>query len=89
MKSWRGQPNNWTWKSSRTEKGRLWLGLGGAFYVMAALAFFSPFNSPATGRWAWLHNVFNKLGPNGDIILYAVAGTSCLIAGLQYLRSPK
>ena len=90
MKLWRGQPDNWTWTPSRVDKGRLWLGFAGVFYVLGILALTSPSSSPATGRWAWLHNLSAKVfGPSGDIFLYAILGTICLVASLHNFRAPK
>lgn len=90
MKLWRGQPDNWGWTPSRTDMGRLWLGFAGLFYVLGVIALASPSNSPSTGRWSWLHNLSAKaFGPSGDIILYAILGTACLVAGLNYFRTPK
>ncbi len=90
MKLWRGQPDNWTWTPSRIDKGRLWLGFAGLFYLLGALALASPSKEPATGRWAWLHHISaTAFGPSGDIILYAILGTVCLVAGLNYFRATK
>ena len=85
MKVWRGQPDNWSWKPSSTDKARLWLAFAGLFYVLALVT--SPSNSPSAGRWAWLHHLSAKVfGPNGDIILYTIFGTACLVAASQHLQ---
>jgi hypothetical protein len=90
MKLWRGQPDNWTWTPSRGDKGRLWLGFAGAFYLLAVVALASPSSSRASERWAWVHSLSTKaFGASGDIILYAVIGTACFIAGLLYFKAPK
>ncbi len=89
MKLWRGQPENFkpSPMSSR-EKGNLWLGFSGVFFLLALVSHFSPPSAPATGRWAWLHNAFFDLfGPSGDVILFSVAGSAGVIAALVYYRS--
>ena len=85
MKLWRGQPDNWSFVPSSAEKGRLWLGLGAVFYALGLVAFLSP--SPSSGRWSWLHNLsVSAFGPRGDVILYVIVGTACVVAGARYLR---
>ena len=59
MKIWPGQTEDFKPPlMSPKEKGNLWLGLSGLFLVLAATSYFSPSSAPATGRWAWLHNIF-------------------------------
>ena len=90
MKLWRGQPDNWVWTPSRGDKGRLWLGFACVFYFLAVVALSSPSTSRASGRWAWLHSLSTKaFGPSGDIILYVLIGTACLVTGLLYFKAPK
>lgn len=63
------------------EKGRMWLGLSGVFFSLAVASYLSPPSEPATGRWAWLHNLFlQQFGPSGDLILYLVLGGASLLA---------
>ncbi len=88
MKLWRGQPDNWMWTPSRVDKGRLWLGFAGVFYVLGILSFTYPESSAPTGRWAWLHNdLANAFGQNGDIALFASLGSACVVASLYHFRS--
>lgn len=69
---------------SPKEKGNLWLGLSGVFFTLAASSYFSPPSAPATGRWAWLHNVFfNQFGSSGDFVLFLVAGCAGVLAALK------
>jgi hypothetical protein len=90
MKLWRGQPDNWTWKPSPGDMGRFWLGLAGVSYVLSFAAFASPSASSGTRRLAWLHRLStNVFGPNGDVILFALLGTVCLLVGLVSFRRPK
>lgn len=90
MKIWRGQPDSWSWKPSGADKGRLWLGFAGFFYLLGVIAFTSPSSLSHSGRWAWLNNLSAKaFGPSGDIVLYAILGSACLLAGLHYLRTSK
>ena len=86
MKLWRGQPDNFTPSSmSPREKGNLWLGLSGAFFVLALVSHYSLPSFPATGRWAWLHNAFFGLfGPSGDVFLFLVAGSAGIVATITY-----
>lgn len=90
MKVWRGQPENWTWKPSDADKAWLWLGFAGLFYVLSVVESISPSPSPATGRWAWLHNAATAaLGAYGEAILFAILGTACVIASLFYFKASK
>ena len=89
MKLWPGQTDgsNGPLMSPR-EKGNLWLGFSGAFFLLAVTSHFSPPSAPATGRWAWLNNAFTNLfGPSGNVILYLVLGFAALVAALAYYRS--
>jgi hypothetical protein len=88
MKLWRGQPDNWKWKPSARDVARLWLGLAACFFVLGYVAWESPSNSSSTGRWSWLKRIaFDLFGPNGDAILFAAVGTTCLIAALLKYRT--
>jgi hypothetical protein len=90
MKLWRGQPENWTWTPSHGDKGRLWVGLAGVFYLAAIVALASPSIFRASGRWGWLHSLSTKaFGPSGDIVLYAIIGSACLVTGLLYFRAAR
>jgi hypothetical protein len=90
MKLWRGEPASWKWTPSHTDKGRLWLGFAGFFYLMAALALVFPSAWSGSGRWAWLHQFFaGAFGSYGDIVLFGVLGTACLLASLYYSRAPQ
>src|SRR3990167_2304089 len=73
---------------SLKEKGNLWLGFSGFFFALAASSYFSTSLSPATGRWAWLHNVFSSLfGSSGDVVMFLVLGCAGLLAALSNYRS--
>ena len=90
MKLWRGQPDNWAWKPSRADIGRFWLGIAGVFYVLSFVSYASPSASSGTGRWGWLHRLSSSaFGPNGDIILFALLGSVCLLFGLLNFRESK
>ena len=85
MKLWRGQPDHFKPSLSPKEMGNLWLGLTAIFYALAADAYFSPASVPATGRWAWLKNIFSdQFGSFGIVILYLILGTSGLVLALSY-----
>lgn len=85
MKIWPGQTEDFKPPlMSPKEKGNLWLGLSGLFLVLAATSYFSPSSAPATGRWAWLHNIFfNQFGPSGDFVLFLVLGCVGVLAAFK------
>ena len=85
MKIWPGQTEDFKPPlMSSKEKGNLWLGLSVLFLVLAATSYFSPPSAPATGRWAWLHNIFfNQFGTSGDFVLFLVLGCAGVLAALK------
>jgi len=85
MKNWPGKTEDFKPPlMSPKEKGNLWLGLAVLFFVLAANSYFSPPPVPATGRWAWLHNVFfNHVGSSGDFVLFLVLGCAGLLVALK------
>jgi len=85
MKIWPGQIEDFKPPlMSPKEKGSLWLGLSGLFLILAATSYLSPSSAPATGRWAWLHNIFfNQFGPSGDFVLFLVLGGVGVLAALK------
>jgi len=67
------------------EKGNLWLGFSAIFFSLAASSFFSSPLTPATGRWAWLHNIlFNQFGSSGDFVFFLVAGLIGILIALKH-----
>jgi hypothetical protein len=86
MKIWPGQTEDFKPPlMSPKGKGNLSLGLSGLFFVEAATSYLSPPSAPATGRWAWLHNIFSsQFGASGDFVLYSVAGCVFLLVALKH-----
>lgn len=61
---------------SPKEKGNFWLGLSSVFFLLATVSYVLPSTSPATGRWAWLHNAFSSLfGGGSEMVLFSVLGS--------------
>ena len=90
MKTWRGQPDSWNWKPSRLDKARLWLALAAVFYLMSFVATRSPANASGGGKLRWLENILSDaFSTRGDVLLYGVVGTVCLLAAIYYFRAPK
>ncbi|MBN9421327.1 MAG: hypothetical protein J0I91_02590 [Candidatus Accumulibacter sp.] len=85
MKIWRGQPDNFQpFPLSPKEKGHIWLAFSGLSFLSAANSYMWPASSAATGRWAWIHNIFySQFGSSGDLVLYVVAGSAFLLAALS------
>lgn len=76
---------------SPKEKGNLWLGISGVFFLLAAVSYISPSSSPSTGRWAWLHNAFSSLfGAWSEVVLFAVLGSiGVLVAAFNFRAAQK
>ena len=82
MKLFRGQPDNWVWKPTLREVGRINVGFAFIFYVFAVCEFYSPM-SPSR-RWAWLESLaLDVFGPDGKLILLVLIGTALLINGIR------
>lgn len=73
---------------SPKEKGNLWLGLSSVSFSLAAVSYVSPSSSPATGRWAWLHNAFSSLfGAWSEVALFSVLGSVGVMVALSNFRA--
>ena len=91
MKMWPGQTDGLKPPlMSSKDKGNFLLALSISFVALAVSSFFSPPTTPATGRWAWLHNIFSGwFGASGEVILFMVLAFACLLGAVFNYREGK
>jgi hypothetical protein len=91
MKMWPGQTDGLKPPlMSPKDKGNFWLAIASGFFFLAISSHFSPPTTPATGRWAWLHNIFAGLfGSSSEVILFLVLASACLLGAIVNYQESK